>query len=106
MAGKPPRTLEGLPSHRWLSACQWRVLGDSLGLSHRQLQIALAIIDDLKKLAIAHRLEISPSTVHTHIEKLYRKLGVSSRVALVVRIVDEIRELDGQLDEPDQEPRK
>lgn len=33
--------------------------------------------------AIAHRLEISPRTVHKHLEHLYRKVGVSDRLRAV-----------------------
>jgi DNA-binding CsgD family transcriptional regulator len=35
---------------------------------------------------IADHLGISPHTVHTHIERLYRKVGVASRVSLVRRV--------------------
>ena len=33
----------------------------------------------------AHRLGISPRTVETHVAKLYRKLGVRTRVQAVAR---------------------
>ena len=35
-------------------------------------------------------LGISPHTVHTHLERLYRKLGVGSRVALTTKIAFEV----------------
>jgi DNA-binding CsgD family transcriptional regulator len=34
---------------------------------------------------VARRLEISPRTVETHVAKLYRKLGVRTRVQAVAR---------------------
>jgi DNA-binding CsgD family transcriptional regulator len=48
-----------------------------------------AVFDDQKETAIAANLGISTHTVHTHLERLYRKLRVSSRVSLVVRVVAE-----------------
>ncbi len=48
-----------------------------------------AVLDDCKDLAIARRLDITEHTVHTHFTRLYAKLGVSSRVELVVRVFAE-----------------
>jgi DNA-binding NarL/FixJ family response regulator len=67
----------------------WRVIADSLSISDRELQIIQGIFDDQKEFAIAQELTISVHTVHTHLERLYRKLGVSSRVALVLYILSE-----------------
>jgi DNA-binding NarL/FixJ family response regulator len=64
---------------------------NSLGISDtdRELQIIQGIFDDRKKFAIADELTMSVHTVHTHVERLYRKLGVSSRAALVLYILSE-----------------
>jgi DNA-binding NarL/FixJ family response regulator len=67
----------------------WKTIAKSLRLSPRELQIIQAIFDDRKELAIAHELTISVHTVHTHLERLYRKLGVSSRVGLILSILSE-----------------
>ena len=67
----------------------WKVIANSLSISNRELQIIQGIFDDRKELAIADELKISMHTVHTHLERLYRKLGVSSRVALVLYILSE-----------------
>jgi DNA-binding NarL/FixJ family response regulator len=67
----------------------WEVIANSLRISGRELQIIQEIFDDRKELAIADELEISIHTVHTHLERLYRKLGVSSRVTLVLYILSE-----------------
>lgn len=67
----------------------WRALDQSLGLSQRESQIVRGVFDDLKELAIAAQLGMSPHTVHTHLERLYHKLGVNSRTELIVRIVAE-----------------
>src|SRR6266436_2927942 len=67
----------------------WKVIAKSLRISDRELQIIQGIFDDRKEFAIADELKISMHTVHTHLERLYRKLGISSRVALVLYILYE-----------------
>ena len=67
----------------------WKTIAQSLRISNRELQIIQGIFDDRKELAIADELKISMHTVHTHLERLYRKLGVSSRAALVLYILSE-----------------
>jgi DNA-binding CsgD family transcriptional regulator len=67
----------------------WRVIANSLRISDRELQIVQGIFDDRQEFAIADELKISVHTVHTHLERLYRKLGVSSRVGLVLSILSE-----------------
>jgi DNA-binding CsgD family transcriptional regulator len=62
----------------------WGRISDEFNLSSRELQIIQLILEDEKEFAIAQRLGISIHTVHTHLERLYHKLGVSSRVQLVV----------------------
>ena len=64
----------------------WRLLAGSLELSQREFQILQAVIDDQKESAIVANLGISSHTVHTHLERLYHKLGVTSRVTLVTRV--------------------
>src|SRR5512147_2454129 len=72
-----------------LSHDAWKTIAKSLRISDRELEIVQGIFDDRKELAIADELKISMHTVHTHLERLYRKLGVSSRVALVLYILSE-----------------
>jgi DNA-binding CsgD family transcriptional regulator len=67
----------------------WRVIANSLCISDRELQIVQGIFDDRQEFAIADELKISVHTVHTHLERLYRKLGISSRVGLVLSILSE-----------------
>lgn len=67
----------------------WRDVAHSLHLSPRELQIVKLALDDQCEVAIARHLGISSHTVHTHFERLYRKLSVASRVELVVRIFAE-----------------
>src|SRR6185295_9972680 len=67
------------PSRDVLSPDQWSKVSESLDLSRRQFEIAQCVFDDLKETAISQRLGVSPHTVHTHLERLYAKLGVHGR---------------------------
>ena len=67
----------------------WRMIANSLHISDRELQIIQEIFDDRKESAIADDLTISVHTVHTHLERVYRKLGVSTRVGLILCILAE-----------------
>ncbi len=65
---------------------QWSAIAENLRLSEREFQIVRCCFEDLKESAIARRLGISYHTVHTHLERLYKKLGVCSRPAMMVQI--------------------
>ena len=67
----------------------WTQIGRSLGLSGRQLQIVRGTFDDKTELAIAADLRISPSTVHTHVERLHHKLAITDRAQLLLRVTQE-----------------
>jgi DNA-binding NarL/FixJ family response regulator len=54
-------------------------------LTPRERQILEMISDGLTMQQMARRLSISPRTVETHVAKLYRKLGVKTRVQAVSR---------------------
>jgi DNA-binding NarL/FixJ family response regulator len=71
------------------SELAWEEVARSLNLSGRQLQIVRGIFDDEKDFAIAHRLGISLSTVHTHIERLHHKLAITDRPQLLLRVMQE-----------------
>ena len=45
-----------------------------------------AVFDDRKEHAIAADLGISARTVHTHFDRLRRKLGVGTRTGLMLRV--------------------
>jgi DNA-binding CsgD family transcriptional regulator len=64
----------------------WAAISCHLLLSPREIQITQLVFQDRKELAIAENLGMSPHTVRSHIERLYRKLGVRSRVDLILRV--------------------
>jgi len=75
------------PPPAFLPEPSWQSIVRSLGLSDREAQVASLILgDDSCESAIAASLSISPHTVHTHLERLYRKLRVTSRCQVVSRI--------------------
>ncbi len=67
----------------------WRRIAVALALSPRELEIVQQIFDDRTEADIARELRISPHTVHTYLERIYHKLNVTSRVQLVVRVVQQ-----------------
>ena len=74
----------------------WQSLGESLHLSGRELQIVCGIFDGGTEASIARDLDLSSHTVHSHLDRLYRKLHVSNRCALAVRVFAEYLALQGQ----------
>ena len=72
-----------------LSEQAWNEIARTLKLSGQELQIVRRVFGDQTELAIASQLRISSHTVHTHCERLHRKLDVTDRVQLVLRIIGE-----------------
>lgn len=56
----------------------------SIGLSPREREVLAALARGLSNTEIADALRISPRTVATHVENVFRKLGVANRVAAAV----------------------
>jgi DNA-binding NarL/FixJ family response regulator len=78
-----------MPGSAMLSEQAWGEIARSLCLSPRELQILQAVFDDRTEYCIAADLGISPHTVHTHFNRLHRKLAEADRVGLLVRVMDE-----------------
>lgn len=80
----------------------WVALVRHLTLSRREAEIVERILRlDDDEPSIAEHLHISPHTVHTHLERLYRKLDVSSRSQLVTRIFVAYEAVRHRKSEPD-----
>lgn len=69
-----------------LSVSQWDSIARRLRFSRRETEVVRYIFEGLKESAIAYHLGISAHTVHTHIERIYRKIGVGSRCGLLTRV--------------------
>ena len=65
---------------------QWRSIGRDLHLSGRELQIVQCVFKGESEAAIGQELGMSVHTVHTHVRRLYGKLGVSDRCQLLLEI--------------------
>ncbi|TMV45619.1 hypothetical protein FE783_28460 [Paenibacillus mesophilus] len=57
-------------------------------LSNREMEVARLVAEGLTNIEIAEALIISPRTVSTHLEKIYRRLGINSRASLVKYLMD------------------
>ncbi len=60
-----------------------RAKGDTALLSPRELETVRMMADGLSVPQIAAKLHLAPSTVRTHVQNMYEKLGVSDRAAAV-----------------------
>jgi DNA-binding CsgD family transcriptional regulator len=83
----------GEPGSRMLSEAAWAAVAGSLQLSKRHMEIVKRVFDSEKETAIAGDLGISQHTVHTHLDRIYEKLGVGSRQELVQAILGEFLRL-------------
>ena len=71
---------------RFLDKRAFALLRARLRLSRREGRIVECIFRDDEESAIACRLDISPHTLRTHVERLYQKLEVTSRMELAIRL--------------------
>jgi DNA-binding CsgD family transcriptional regulator len=65
-----------------------------LGLSLRESEVLAWVAAGKTNPTIAHLLHISPRTVQTHLERVYRKLEVETRTAAAARALQAMREAD------------
>jgi len=66
-----------------------RVPESQTALSPRELEIARMVAKGYPNKAIASVLEISSWTVASHLRRVFSKLGVSSRAAMVARLLED-----------------
>ncbi|CAL9516387.1 hypothetical protein SUDANB95_03711 [Actinosynnema sp. ALI-1.44] len=55
------------------------------GLTEREHEVLTVLAQGLTAEAIARRMDISPRTVHRHLQNVYRKLGTTDRLSTVLR---------------------
>ena len=73
----------------------WGEVARALRLSRREVDILRGMFDGRTESTIADGLSISLRTVHTHVERLHRKLHVTHQVALALRVMAEFLKLAG-----------
>lgn len=73
---------------RFLDEKPFEHLCARLRLSRREAQIVESMFRVDKESAIARRLGMSPHTLRTHVERLYRKLRVNNRTELMIRLYE------------------
>ena len=86
---KSPGDRERFVGSAMFSADAWMQIARSLGLSGRELEIVRGTFDDKTEVEIAADLHISPSTIHTHVERLHHKLAITDRAQLLLRVMQE-----------------
>ena len=74
-------------AYRRLTATD-RDLAVEAGLTPRELNVLSLLAQGMSSQQIAHRLHCSPRTIHKHLERTYRKLGVRDRVN-ALRVADQ-----------------
>jgi DNA-binding NarL/FixJ family response regulator len=57
-------------------------------LSRRQQQVANLVCDGLSNKMIAEKLGVNEGTVKSHLHAIYDKLGLQSRIALMIALVN------------------
>lgn len=70
-------------------------LAAAYGLSKREQQVCLALVEGEKNCEIASKLFISKHTVKCHVTNLYRKLGVNSRHQILGTINNRMKRAPG-----------
>ncbi|MDK9708204.1 MAG: helix-turn-helix transcriptional regulator [Desulforhopalus sp.] len=65
-------------------------------LTRRELQIAMLVAEGLVNKQIADQLKISEWTVATHLRRIFNKLQVTSRAAMVNRCFETLRRVNAR----------
>ena len=65
------------------------MVAQRLALSERETQIVELLHCEMKDQAIAHQLGISYNTLRTQLGRLYRKLGVQTRIGVAAAVFSE-----------------
>jgi DNA-binding CsgD family transcriptional regulator len=85
-----PMALPPLTGSALLTEEDWARTARTLRLSGRELEIVREVFDNHTEHAMAANHFIADGTVHTHLKRLYHKLAVTTRVALVLRVMEAV----------------
>ena len=81
-------------------------MAEVLGLMGRALDIVRLLLDGSDEQAAARTLGISRATVHTHLQRIYNRLGVHCRCDLALRVLTLILSCRPPLGAPAEKPKK
>lgn len=76
-----------------LNQKQWSYVQNIYNLTPRERQIAELVCKGFRNGNIAKFLHIKPGTVKTHTRNIYRKVHVKSKIAMLLRFVNDSRDL-------------
>lgn len=68
---------------------QWRIVREKYRMTPREIEIAKHICRGLSNEDIANVVHIRYGTVKTHIRNIYRRVHVKSKVAMLLRFIDD-----------------
>lgn len=88
---------ENGPAFPCLSDAQWQRIADVLKLTPREKDVVAVLLRGGQDKEIANSLGLSSHTVHSHLDRIYRKVGVTTRCELILRVFSEYAA--GQSDE-------
>jgi DNA-binding CsgD family transcriptional regulator len=80
---------------------QWTFIKNRYHMSLRELQVAILVCRDFDNERVAEALKVKQSTAKTHLRSIYRKTGVSSRLSLLLRFLEDIEKSGQQADRPE-----
>jgi DNA-binding CsgD family transcriptional regulator len=88
------------PQTTLLTDEQWLLVQRRYHMTPRELEIARLICRGLSNEDIADSVKIKYGTVKTHIRNIYRRIHVKSKVAMLLRFLDDVKAAEeGETDE-------
>ena len=69
-----------------LTEKEWQRVNHGMLLTARELDVVKGIMIGATEAGIAVQLGISTNTVHTHLGRVYKKLGVHSAATMILRV--------------------
>jgi DNA-binding NarL/FixJ family response regulator len=85
MRAKPWYLLPDQPGADWISAEEWVEIGTVFGLTGRELSALILVFEDRTRRGLATRLKRSTGGVRKRIDKVFKKMNVTTKLGLVQR---------------------
>jgi DNA-binding CsgD family transcriptional regulator len=79
------------PQTTLLTDEQWLLVQRRYHMTPRELEIARLICRGMSNEEIAEAVQIKYGTVKTHIRNIYRRIHVKSKVAMLLRFLDDVK---------------